>query len=54
VRIRQRPTQVFVKISAVLSGTPSGDATGTAPEDRPFRPDALGLRAIAILLVVHR
>lgn len=31
---------------------PSGDEAGSAPEDRPFRPDVEGLRAIAILLVV--
>jgi len=32
--------------------TPSGDEAGTGPEDRSFRPDVQGLRAIAILLVV--
>ncbi|HEY5001238.1 MAG TPA: acyltransferase [Acidimicrobiales bacterium] len=31
---------------------PSGDEAGSAPEDRPFRPDVEGLRAIAILFVV--
>jgi peptidoglycan/LPS O-acetylase OafA/YrhL len=31
---------------------PSGDEAGTAPEDRPFRPDVEGLRAVAVLLVV--
>jgi len=31
---------------------PTGDEAGSAPEDRPFRPDVEGLRAIAILLVV--
>ena len=30
----------------------SGDEAGTAPEDRPFRPDVEGLRAIAVGLVV--
>jgi len=30
----------------------SGDESGTAPEDRPFRPDVEGMRAVAILLVV--
>ena len=54
-----------MKISAVQSGDeglgdteqtgrllPSGDGAGTAPEDRSFRPDVQGLRAIAILLVI--
>lgn len=31
---------------------PSGDEAGSAPEDRAFRPDVEGLRAIAILAVV--
>ena len=31
---------------------PSGDEAGTPPEDRPFRADILGLRAVAVLLVV--
>jgi peptidoglycan/LPS O-acetylase OafA/YrhL len=31
---------------------PSGDESGTAPGDRPFRPDVEGLRAVAVLLVV--
>ncbi len=31
---------------------PSGDESGTAPEDRRFRPDVEGLRAVAVLLVV--
>ena len=30
----------------------TGDEAGTAPEDRPFRPDVEGLRAIAVALVV--
>src|ERR1700744_2069836 len=30
----------------------SGDEAGTAPEDRSFRPDVQGLRAVAGLLVV--
>ena len=30
----------------------SGDESGTAPGDRPFRPDVEGLRAVAVLLVV--
>ncbi len=54
-----------MKVSAVQSGDeglgdtdqtgrllPSGDEAGTAPEDRSFRPDVQGLRAVAILLVV--
>jgi peptidoglycan/LPS O-acetylase OafA/YrhL len=31
---------------------PSGDESGTASEDRRFRPDVAGLRAVAVLLVV--
>ncbi len=31
---------------------PSGDEAGTAPQDRAFRPDVEGLRAVAILLVI--
>ena len=43
--------------SATASGgvtrlLPSGDEAGTAPEDRAFRPDVEGLRAVAVLLVV--
>ena len=30
----------------------SGDEAGTAPEDRAFRPDVQGLRAVAVVLVV--
>src|SRR5664279_5277946 len=30
----------------------SSDQAGTAPEDRRFRPDVEGLRAVAVLLVV--
>ena len=30
----------------------AGDEAGTAPEDRRFRPDVEGLRAVAVLLVV--
>ena len=31
---------------------PSGDEAGTAPEDRAFRPDIQGMRAVAVVLVV--
>ena len=31
---------------------PSGDESGSAPDDRKFRPDVEGLRAVAVLLVV--
>jgi peptidoglycan/LPS O-acetylase OafA/YrhL len=31
---------------------PTGDEAGTAPGDRPFRPDVEGLRAVAVMLVV--
>ena len=31
---------------------PSGDEAGTAPEDRAFRPDVEGLRAVSIVLVI--
>ena len=54
-----------MKVSAVKSGDEglgnthqtgrllhSGDEAGTSPEDRSFRPDVAGLRAIAVLLVV--
>ena len=37
---------------AIARSTAAGDEAGTAPEDRPFRPDVQGLRAVAILLVV--
>jgi peptidoglycan/LPS O-acetylase OafA/YrhL len=37
---------------AELSTQPSGDEAGTAPEDRKFRPDVQGLRAVAVVLVV--
>ena len=30
----------------------TGDEAGTAPDDRRFRPDVEGLRAVAVLLVV--
>jgi hypothetical protein len=30
----------------------SGDEAGTAPEDRRFRPDVQGLRAVGVALVV--
>lgn len=38
----------------VVEENPSGrrDEAGTAPGDRPFRPDIQGLRAVAVLLVV--
>src|ERR1700686_684978 len=32
--------------------SPTQDESGTAPEDRKFRPDVQGLRALAVLLVV--
>ena len=31
---------------------PSGDESGSAPDDRKFRPDVEGLRAVAVLVVV--
>jgi peptidoglycan/LPS O-acetylase OafA/YrhL len=37
---------------AELRLLPSGDEAGTAPDDRRFRPDVEGLRALAVLLVV--
>ena len=36
----------------VESLLPAGEESGTAPEDRAFRPDVEGLRAVAILFVV--
>lgn len=38
--------------SAIVRFLPSGDEAGSAPEDRAFRPDVEGLRAVAIVLVV--
>src|SRR5271169_3766253 len=38
--------------SAIDRFLPLGDEAGTAPGDRPFRPDVEGLRAVAIALVV--
>jgi len=38
--------------SAVDASRTSTDEAGTAPEDRSFRPDVQGLRAVAVLLVV--
>ena len=46
--------------TAIAEGAPvpvdrflaSGYEAGTAPEDRPFRPDVEGLRAVAVVLVV--
>ena len=37
---------------AIARHTAAGGEAGTAPGDRPFRPDVQGLRAVAILLVV--
>jgi peptidoglycan/LPS O-acetylase OafA/YrhL len=37
---------------ADLDTQSSGDEAGTAPEDRKFRPDVQGLRAVAVMLVV--
>src|ERR1700735_2313752 len=37
---------------ADLISQPSRDEAGTAPEDRKFRPDVQGLRAVAVALVV--
>ncbi len=37
-------------VSRVL---PSGDEAGTAPGDRRFRPEVEGLRAMAVVHVVH-
>ena len=47
-------------VEVVLQGTavdderflPSGEAAGTSPNDRRFRPDVEGLRAVAVLVVV--
>jgi peptidoglycan/LPS O-acetylase OafA/YrhL len=47
-------------VEVVLQGTavdeerflPSGEAAGTSPDDRRFRPDVEGLRAVAVLVVV--
>lgn len=49
---------IFLKDEAVLPRPKparfleSGDEAGTAPEDRKFRPDVQGLRAVAVLVVV--
>ncbi len=41
-----------VRQPATTRVLPFGDESGTAPEDRKFRPDVQGLRAVAVLLVV--
>jgi peptidoglycan/LPS O-acetylase OafA/YrhL len=41
--LSDRPTERYL---------PTGDEAGTAPEDRAFRPDIEGLRAVAVVLVV--
>jgi peptidoglycan/LPS O-acetylase OafA/YrhL len=51
------PNAAIDNASTVVTGEdgrflPSGEEAGTPPEDRAFRPDVLGLRAIAVLLVV--
>src|SRR5580693_7695760 len=39
-------------LGAEQRALPLGEQAGTAPEDRHFRPDVEGLRAVAVLLVV--
>ena len=42
-------TGTFPKAELLLR---SGDEAGTAPDDRAYRPDVQGMRAVAVLLVV--
>ena len=44
-----RPPSTAPPVQRLLG---SGDEAGTAPEDRAFRPDIQGMRAVAVLLVV--
>ena len=46
VMLRVTPPQIKGDVK------PVEDEAGTAPEDRPFRPDVEGLRAVAVVLVV--
>ncbi len=48
----QRCAPCYLMSGVITRATAAGDEAGTAPEDRPFRPDVQGLRAVAILLVV--
>ena len=46
-----RTERAAIRVQRLL---PSGDEAGTAPEDRSFRPDIEGLRAVAVVFVLLR
>lgn len=48
----KRDSSLVTGSGGVARLLPSGDEAGTAPEDRAFRPDVQGMRAVAVMLVV--
>ena len=49
---QRRDVPIVAPLRPKHDDLPLGDEAGTAPQDRRFRPDVEGLRAVAILLVV--